>query len=452
MSTPYRLTLAPLEPSSLPYGYGDLDNCLILASNGGPKGRISRLIINPEILFKAPIHNHLAAQSALRRLDEAKENADEYMLFVFNSFEFGLRLQDLKPKPFQMWQSIWDDLIILRSDTWLEWDHDHHTLSACALGPKAMAKAKRLADFHKKLCDEESKDQAQTLSPLMPTEPSFIHEAKVKEAINAIHKGDFYQVNLARSWQGKMSGDGAPFALFKALLSQSPAPFALYLRLSATKALVSNSPERFITISTEGQLSTEPIKGTAPRYCDPIMDRQSAQTLSQSLKDRAENLMIVDLMRNDCAQMAISGSVAVPKLCALESYQNVHHLVSEVTAKLTMPVKLSALFQAFLPTGSISGAPKIAALCHIIKHDAPRGPYCGNFWVLEPNGRIDSNVLIRSAMMERDAVQDWDIRAFGGGGIVADSTPENETKECATKMKALEGAVLSLRPEKISVS
>jgi len=452
-STPYRLRLAPLPHSALPGGYGDLHNCLILASNGGPKGRISRLIINPEILFKAPIHNHLAAQSALRRLDEAKKNAQDYLLFVFNSFEFGQRLQDLKPKPFQVMKSVWDDLIILRCDTWLEWDHYQNTLSACALGPEAKDKAKKLADYHKKLCDEEvSKDQAQTISALTPTEPSHIHEAKVKAAIEAIHRGDFYQVNLARAWQGKMSGDNAPFALFKSLLNQSPAPFALYLRLGGTKAIISNSPERFITISNEGRLSTEPIKGTAPRYSDPAMDKLSAENLTQSLKDRAENLMIVDLMRNDCAQIAISGSVAVPKLWALESYQNVHHLVSEVTASLTLPLKLSALFQAFLPTGSISGAPKIAALAHIIKHDEPRGPYCGNFWVIEPDGRIDSNVLIRSLIMEKNSAQDWGIKAFGGGGIVADSTPEQETRECATKMKALEAAYLSITPQTISAS
>ena len=209
-----------------------------------------------------------------------------------------------------------------------------------------------------------------------------VYEAQVAQVVARIAAGEIFQANIARRWTGRLARGRTPYALFERLVRDSPAPFAGYLRL-AGRAVVSNSPERFIRVDPRsGPMAlTQPIKGTRPRGGTPAADRAMAQALREDPKDRSENLMIVDLMRNDLARVSRPGAVKVPSLFALESYANVHHLVSTVTAILRPGVGPADVLRAAFPPGSITGAPKVQAMKVIAGLEPPRGPYCGSlFW------------------------------------------------------------------------
>ncbi|MFW5660712.1 MAG: anthranilate synthase component I family protein, partial [Oceanicaulis sp.] len=183
-----------------------------------------------------------------------------------------------------------------------------------------------------------------------------------RRAIAYVRAGDVFQVNLSHPFRGVVTGRDAPAALARALAGSSPAAFSAYLRLDETRAVVTNSPERFVRIAPFGEVEARPIKGTARRLEDPDADAAAAGALARSLKDRAENLMIVDLMRNDLARVCAPGSVRVPDLFAVESYANVHHLVSTVTGRLAADRDVFDLLAGSFPPGSITGAPKPRAM------------------------------------------------------------------------------------------
>ncbi len=257
---------------------------------------------------------------------------------------------------------------------------------------------------------------------------------RVKDYIQA---GDCYQANLAQQFQGVFEGD--PWSAFLALSAAHPTPFGAFIRCKG-QSLMSISPERFLEID-HGRVETSPIKGTRRRGDTPEEDAALALELQNSEKDLAENLMIVDLLRNDLSLNCQPGSVKVDRLFELESYQNVHHLVSHVQGELmpgTDPFK--ALLDAF-PGGSITGAPKIRAM-EIIRELEPqwRGPYCGSVFYWGLNGRIDSNIAIRTLYCENGRVRCW-----GGGGIVADSDPASEYEETLTKVRPLMEFLENLR-------
>jgi para-aminobenzoate synthetase component 1 len=230
-----------------------------------------------------------------------------------------------------------------------------------------------------------------------------------------------------------------PFDVLAALAAASPAPFAGYLRLPG-HAVVSNSPERFIAVDGDGCAHTRPIKGTRPRGRTQEEDAALARALQASAKDRAENLMIVDLMRNDLARACRPGSVTVEALCALETYANVHHLVSTVSGVLRPDRDALGLFASAFPPGSITGAPKIQAMTVIARHEAPRGPYCGSLFWAGLDGAFDSSVLIRTLALEEDGAG-WRFEARAGGGITADSDPADEDAEAEAKMAAIKRAL-----------
>jgi len=247
-----------------------------------------------------------------------------------------------------------------------------------------------------------------------------------------IQAGDCYQANLSQEFVGKFSGD--PWFAFQALAEANPTPYSAFIR-AGEYSILSISPERFLEI--EGRtVKTSPIKGTRPRGKTPEEDAALAAELQASPKDRAENLMIVDLLRNDLGLNAATGSVSVDQLFALESYRNVHHLVSHIRAELADGVSpLTALFDAF-PGGSITGAPRIRAM-EIIRELEPhwRGPYCGSMFYYGLDGRLDSNIAIRTLLCDGEGT----IRCWGGGGIVADSDPEGEYQETLAKVGSLMG-------------
>lgn len=249
---------------------------------------------------------------------------------------------------------------------------------------------------------------------------------RIKEYIQA---GDCYQVNFAQRFSALAEGDG--WSAYQDLRGLNAAPFSAYLRTPYAEIL-SSSPERFIKL-TGNQVETKPIKGTRPRGDTPEGDSAMARELAASPKDQAENLMIVDLLRNDLGRVCRSGTVKVPKLFAVESYATVHHLVSTVTGELGDDQDAAGLLRACFPGGSITGAPKIRAM-EIITELEPdsRGLYCGSIGYISFDGQMDSNIAIRTLVYNQG-----EIRCWAGGGIVHDSEVNAEYQETFDKASAL---------------
>ena len=250
--------------------------------------------------------------------------------------------------------------------------------------------------------------------------------ARIKQYI---HEGDCYQVNLAQRFSVKVSGD--PWGAYLQLRKLNPAPYACFFNLPEV-TILSSSPERFLSV-TNGLVETKPIKGTRPRSVFAYEDKALAAALLESEKDRAENLMIVDLLRNDIGKTCEPGSVSVPKLFALESFATVHHLVSTVTGRLAPGCHALDLLRGCFPGGSITGAPKLRAM-EIIEELEPhrRSVYCGSIGYIGFDGNMDSNVAIRTLVHHRDRIYCW-----AGGGIVADSRMETEYRECFDKVRTM---------------
>lgn len=236
-----------------------------------------------------------------------------------------------------------------------------------------------------------------------------------------IHAGDCYQVNLAQRFEAPATGDA--WTAYRHLRNASPAPFAAYLNFDDTQIL-SASPERFLEVR-DRRVETKPIKGTRPRDADPVQDQCNADALLASLKDRAENLMIVDLLRNDIGKNCVPGSVRAEKMFALESFTNVHHLVSTVSGRLAQGHDALHLLRGCFPGGSITGAPKLRAM-QIIEELEPhrRGIYCGAIGYIGFDGNMDTSIAIRTAVLSNGTIRFW-----AGGGIVADSVADREYRE-----------------------
>ncbi|MGR9012353.1 MAG: aminodeoxychorismate synthase component I [Gammaproteobacteria bacterium] len=244
-----------------------------------------------------------------------------------------------------------------------------------------------------------------------------------------LKEGDCYQVNLAQRFVAGCEGD--PWTAYQTLRKLNAAPFSCYLNLPEVQILCS-SPERFLKL-TDSVVETKPIKGTRPRKADYTEDRQQIKNLEASNKDRAENLMIVDLLRNDISKTCKSGSVKVPKLFDVESYATVHHLVSTVTGILAEEQHALDLLKSCFPGGSITGAPKIRAM-EIIEELEPnrRGVYCGAIGYIGFNGNMDTNIAIRTLVHSENTIRFW-----AGGGIVNDSVAEDEYQESFDKAAAM---------------
>ncbi|MCK8046444.1 aminodeoxychorismate synthase component I [Shewanella sp. 1CM18E] len=259
--------------------------------------------------------------------------------------------------------------------------------------------------------------------------------------------GDCYQINLTQRFSAQYQGD--EWQAYMALRETNGAPFSAFIRLEQ-HALLSISPERFIQ-HQNGDVQTKPIKGTMPRDTDPLNDLALAQQLKDSEKDRAENLMIVDLLRNDIGKVAAPGSVTVPKLFDVESFPAVHHLVSTVTAKLAPKLTPIDLLKACFPGGSITGAPKIRAMS-IIEELEPsrRSLYCGSIGYISQDGTMDTSITIRTLVSEQtSSIQGSETKAtdqqqksgvihcWAGGGIVADSKADAEYQESFDKVSRI---------------
>ncbi|MFN6340365.1 MAG: anthranilate synthase component I family protein [Cyanobacteriota bacterium] len=258
------------------------------------------------------------------------------------------------------------------------------------------------------------------------------YEEGVRQLRRWIASGDLFQANLTLCLGCELPTPPDPLAIHSRLRQRCPAPFS-GLAVGDGEAVISASPERFLRLDSGGVVQTRPIKGTRPRGATPEADAAAAAALVCDPKDRAENVMIVDLLRNDLGRVCAPGSIQVPQLVGLESYAQVHHLTSVVEGRLRPEATVVDLLRACWPGGSISGAPKVRACqrLHALE-PVPRGPYCGSLFHLGADGRFDSNILIRSVMARGHR-----LRVHAGGGIVADSNPAAEAAEMGWKLLPL---------------
>ncbi|WP_233998952.1 aminodeoxychorismate synthase component I [Microbulbifer pacificus] len=300
--------------------------------------------------------------------------------------------------------------------------------------------------FHPACTDIQKKDLRARLSAIdwhaaprteaFKLTSSFAHEftpdeyqARIARILEYIGAGDIYQANFTQRFQAAY--EGSPLTAYLALRQRAAGPFSAFISLPQGDIL-SLSPERFVL--ADGRfLQTEPIKGTAPRSADPSQDLELARALSASRKDRAENLMIVDLLRNDFGKVCTRGSVRVPALFELQSFANVHHLVSTITGQLPEHLEFAQVLKAGFPGGSITGAPKRRAMEVIRELElSPRGVYCGSIGYISSCGRADTSIAIRTLTASKGRLD-----CAAGGGIVADSEPAAEHRECIDKVRLL---------------
>ena len=276
---------------------------------------------------------------------------------------------------------------------------------------------------------ESSSQEFAVLSELHSNMDEEFYARAFNKIKHYIREGDCYQVNLAQRFSIDVAGD--PWAAYSRLRKLNPAPYSSFFKIPEG-AVLSTSPERFLKVDN-GLVETKPIKGTRRRSTDVYEDRALSEDLLESKKDRAENLMIVDLLRNDIGKSCRPGSVSVPKLFALESFARVHHLVSTVIGQLADKYHALDLLRGCFPGGSITGAPKLRAM-EIIEALEPhrRSIYCGSMAYIGFDGNMDSNITIRTLVHHKDKMYCW-----AGGGIVMDSRLDAEYQECFDKADAI---------------
>lgn len=346
--------------------------------------------------------------------------------------EVAVEIGDLKTQP----------------DAWIGWYSwvvivDHQRQSSCLIiRPECSSQTRdKVLDTLNDWLDPNAETLAATTRPppdsssfeLQTPFRSLVSQENYLDAFNTlqqwIQEGDCYQTNLAMPFTAEYKGD--PLEAYLKLRQLSHSPFSAYVA-QFSAGVLSLSPERFIQVNRQTVL-TQPIKGTRPRYKDINQDKAAAEALLNSEKDRAENLMIVDLLRNDLGKVCETGSVKVDELFALHSFSQVHHLVSTIRGKLPKNTSALALLLSAFPGGSITGAPKIRAMQIIAELETvPRSAYCGSVFYLDEFNRMDSSITIRTLVCSESRIYCW-----GGSGVVSDSVGEEEYQECYDKVSAL---------------
>ena len=432
------------EPLDVLGSFADEPWAASLHSDGqGERGRWSYLVRNPDLtVILGPDDAEDGFDqltSALGAIDASFVGGPPFQggLVGLAAYELGARTE-----PVVLARTTWPDLACARYCAVLAFDHQEREVLAIGRGASQVAAAGRAKEALSWLGQPRRAPWRGSLGGDMAADDGAAYEADVAEVVARIAAGEIFQANIARRWRGRLTAGAEPYDLLARLAAHSPAPFAAYLRLD-DRALVSNSPERFVRVTPAGggfHVETRPIKGTAPRGRGPVEDASLAAALGASAKDRAENVMIVDLMRNDLARVSVAGQVKTPGLFAIETFANVHHLVSTVTGLLKPGLTAVDLLRAAFPPGSVTGAPKIQAMKVIAGLEPPRGPYCGTMFWAGFDGGFDSNVLIRTAVLDQDG-EGWRLEARAGAGIVADSDPASERRETEAKIAAILGAL-----------
>jgi para-aminobenzoate synthetase component 1 len=357
----------------------------------------------------------------------------------FVAYEYGRRLERL-PAPAV------DDLglpdVVLPLYDWVvACDHAAEktwlisTGAPAPAGPEREARAKARAGEVLALLSRPAQPQAPAAPSSSMTFRSNFSRATYVEAIartvDYVLAGDIFQANVAQRFLADLPEDFDAWAFYRRLRTRNAAPFAAYLAFGDV-TICSSSPERFLKLEGD-RVEARPIKGTSKRWADPHADGSSSRALLDSEKDRAENVMIVDLLRNDLSRVSRPGTVEVPKLCGLETYASVHHLVSVVTGRLREGLGVAELLNASFPGGSITGAPKLRAMEIITELEGhARGVYCGSIGWIGFSGDADFNIAIRTATLSKGMAQ-----FQAGGGITALSDPAAEYDETLTKARAV---------------
>ena len=423
---PYVREIIYMEPASLAGRLRGEKNLTLLESvmRHEHLGRYSYLACNPSQTLQNVTLETI--QDVLAR--NALENVPGLPPFQgglagYISYEFGRTLESHSKVP--KFAPLCPDLILHHYDTVISFDH---------LQEKAWIVARYEVD-----ADALEKLLKRKVGPLGSTvienwQSNFSrerYETTIQKTVEYILAGDIFQANITQCFIADIPKDFDSFAFYRRLRDMNPATFAAYLDYGAVQ-IVSSSPERLVNCNGS-HVEARPIKGTRRRDADEARDAELIVELQASRKDRAENVMIVDLLRNDLSRISKPGTVKVPVLCGLESYANVHHLVSVVTGDLRQGFDLVDVLRAVFPGGSITGAPKIRAMEIIAElEQQARGVYCGAIGFLGFNGACDLNIAIRTALFAHGKAH-----VAGGGGITARSQPAAEYEESLTKIKRI---------------
>jgi para-aminobenzoate synthetase component 1 len=427
--------------------FRDLPGLVLLESaRPGRNARWTYLTADPVAVLESPATGpdpFAVAREVVERLDRTvavPPGAPPFLggLVGFLGYDLGAALERLPAKA-----PADQDLPPIRlalHDWVVAWDRrsGHAWLGGRALDQDMGRLDRRLDDVHARL----------TAPAGLPEEPTpqgplvfrsgldrVAYEAGVRRIREHIARGDLYQANLTRRLETAFDGD--PWALYRRLRTGDPSLFSAYLDLGPgplsgrPRALLSASPEPFLSVDADGEVKTDPIKGTRPRGRDAATDRALARELLSSVKDRAENVMIVDVLRNDLGRVCRPGSVRVPRLCRLERTAAVQHLVSTVTGRLAAGRDAFDLLAASFPGGSITGAPKIRAM-EILEGLEPvrRGPYTGTIGWIGPDGAMQTSIIIRTFVADGRR-----LTLHVGGGITWKSDPAAEWEETVTKAR-----------------
>ncbi|WP_349942394.1 aminodeoxychorismate synthase component I [Fulvimarina sp. MAC8] len=351
----------------------------------------------------------------------------------FIAYEFAHHLEDLEPP--QDFDPAKPTMVFPLYDVVLAFDHETSRAYCFSNGQPAKGEEQRKqAELRR---DDILAALGSPLPDLPPIPEGFDwrsnffardYEAAIEATREYVLAGDIFQANIAQTFTSRLPEGFDPLALYARLRQTNAAPFGAFLDCGEM-VVASSSPERFLSLTADGHVETRPIKGTAKRSADEAEDTALSAELLASEKDRAENVMIVDLMRNDLSRVCKADSVEVPVLCGLETYAAVHHLVSVVTGELQAELGPAELIGATFPGGSITGAPKIRAMDIITEIEKTRrGPYCGSIGYIGFDGAMDLNIAIRTVTFE-----DGTARLAAGGGITVLSDPKAEYEETFTK-------------------
>ncbi len=395
------------EPLEFSQRFADEDTFVLLHSSlhHPQHGTLSILAVNPKTIIEDDF------DALFQQLENAKPFSWNHCWFGFLSYEAFAPLPHQPSATFNL-----PDIWFTQFHTHFVFNHTSKTLTR--FGPKYQPNPiERPKNPLPKVLDLQSNMTKQT------------YLDSVEQTLEKIKAGEFYQANITRKFFGTFEVPPEGLALFAALCNASPASYSAYIKCKG-HAILSSSPECFLTIDETGLCETRPIKGTAPRNSDP-------KALHHSVKDRAENLMIVDLMRNDLAQHCEAGTVQTHGLFNVTTYNTLHHMASTITAQRKIDSTMLDVIQGCHPPGSMTGAPKKAVIqwCkHVEK--AKRGIYSGCIGWLAPNGSCNLSVVIRTLI-----VKDNQFEFQVGGGIVADSIPILEWNETLTKAKGITNAL-----------
>lgn len=435
----------PLVPAPDPFGtcvrFSGLPYLLFLDSSAqGALGRYSFLAADPVAVARTPE----AARDMLRpHQHDPLPGLPPFQggIAGYVGYDWGAELERIVRPPADRLTPHLPDVALALYDWVIAWDHLEEKAWLIAIGNDERATA-RTAWVRDRLvaAPPAIRDHAAPVpEPPRSNVPRAEYEACVSRIREYIAAGDVYQVNLSQRFHAPFVGSA--LALYRRLRARNPAPFGAYLEFAGAQ-VASISPERFLRLdATTRAAEARPIKGTRPRGSTATRDAALARELLESEKDRAENVMIVDLLRNDLGKVCRPGTVRVPKLFALESHPTVHHLVSTVTGELADGADAFDLLRAAFPGGSVTGAPKIRAMEIIAELErAPRGLYCGAIGYVSATGAMDFNIPIRTIVL-----QGGNATFHAGAGIVWDSEPAAEYEETLAKARTMIEALTSPR-------